>query len=124
MTLRLGQYFYAFSSARPFLLSGPSILDSLEYKYSHLNLYIRKKGQELRESSFKLKIIKCQNDALELLDSTRFREYFVSRPVNVTYVTLTVLVITVNYFAFRRQFSITQNIFNLIGICIYDVKGG
>ena len=49
-------------------------------------MYFRKKGWAFTESSFKLKIIKCQNDALNLLDPTRFRESFVSLPVNVTFI--------------------------------------
>ena len=42
--------------------------------------------------------------------------------LSISHVTMTVLVITVSYFAFRRQFWIAQNIFILIGICIFDVK--
>ena len=60
-----------------------------------------RKAQELTESSFKLRIISCQNDALDLLDPTRFRECFVYRSVNVTCL-IDSLVITVNYFAFHR----------------------
>ena len=41
----------------------------------------------------------------------------------MSHVTLTVFIITVNYSAFRRQFWIAQNIFILIGIDIFDVKG-
>ena len=60
-----------------------TILDNFEYFDSYYGICNFKiTGLELTE--FKFRVIKFQNDALDLLNPTRLKECFVSRPVNVS----------------------------------------
>ena len=61
-----------------------AILNSLEYLILTGSCVFERKDRELTGLSLKLRSIKCQNDASDLLDPTRFREIFVFQPVNVT----------------------------------------